>query len=169
MGAIQSRRGAYADFDPNKQASGEFATVLSGDPAVEDGRAVYQSFGSGIVKRLCTYQEVSGLVDLAEGYAELAETSAGAATTQASNASDSATLSESWAVGGTDSRTGEDTDNSKFYAKQSQEYKEFVENAVNLNVPVFSVDFTTGLLMYEGGMFDFLVNYETGNLDWEVG
>ena len=51
-----------------------------------------------------------------------------AAPTAASNAADSATqagasatLSESWAVGGTGTRSGEDTDNAKYYAEQAQQ------------------------------------------------
>ena len=51
-----------------------------------------------------------------------------AAPTAASNAADSATqagasatLSESWAVGGTGTRPGEDTDNAKYYAEQAQQ------------------------------------------------
>jgi hypothetical protein len=131
--AIQNRRGDYNNFDPTKQVAGEFAVVMTNDPNTDDGKAVYIAYGAGNVKRLATYQEVSGLVDSAEGYAESAETSAGTATTQASNASDSATLSESWAVGGTDSREGENTDNSKYYAEQAQIYKEFVENAIPFN------------------------------------
>ena len=43
MGAIQVRRGNYDDMDPNKQVAGEFAAVLTGDPAVEDGKSVYVS------------------------------------------------------------------------------------------------------------------------------
>lgn len=38
----------------------------------------------------------------------------------ADSASDSADLSESWAVGGTGTRVGEDTDNSKYYAERAQ-------------------------------------------------
>lgn len=37
-----------------------------------------------------------------------------------SNAADSATLAESYAVGGTDTRTGEDTDNAKYYAEEAE-------------------------------------------------
>ena len=39
---------------------------------------------------------------------------------QAANAAASATLSESWAVGGTGTREGENTNNSKYYAEQAQ-------------------------------------------------
>lgn len=161
LSTIQMRRGAYEDFDPSKQLAGEFATILAGDPDAPDGLALYQTFSPGTVKRLCTYQEVSGLVDLAEGYATSAETDAGIAETQA-------TLSESYAVGGTESRTGEDTDNSKYYKEQAQVYKEFVENAIDLNIPTFTVDFATGDLMYDGGIFVFTINNTTGDLEYEV-
>ena len=46
--------------------------------------------------------------------------SATAAAGSAEGASDSATLSESWAVGGTSSRTGENTNNAKYFAQKSQ-------------------------------------------------
>lgn len=42
------------------------------------------------------------------------------APTSAAAAASSATLSESWAVGGTGSREGEDTNNAKYYAEQAQ-------------------------------------------------
>ena len=40
---------------------------------------------------------------------------------QAQNAANSATLAQSWAVGGTDTREGEDTDNAKYYAQIAQQ------------------------------------------------
>ena len=43
----------------------------------------------------------------------------GYAQTAATNAGNSATLSESYAVGGTGTRTGEDTDNAKYYANEA--------------------------------------------------
>ena len=159
--AIQNRRGDYNNFDPTKQVAGEFAVVLQNDPNVDDGKAVYITFGAGNVKRLATRQEVEGLVTLAEGYADSAEADAETAETQA-------TLSESYSVGGTASRTGEDTDNSKYYKEQAQIYKEFVENAIDLNIPTFTVDFATGNLMYDGGMFVFTINNTTGDLEYEV-
>lgn len=47
-------------------------------------------------------------------------TSAEEAAGSADNAADSATLSESWAVGGTGTRDGEDYDNSKYYAERAE-------------------------------------------------
>lgn len=49
--------------------------------------------------------------------AEEAERQAGIAGDHADNAEGSATLSESWAVGGTGTRPGEDNDNAKHYAE----------------------------------------------------
>lgn len=50
-----------------------------------------------------------------------APTAASNAAYSATRAGASATLSESWAVGGTGTRSGEDTDNAKYYAKQAQQ------------------------------------------------
>lgn len=47
-------------------------------------------------------------------------TQAAAASTSATAAADSATLAESYAKGSTGTRTGEDTDNAKYYSEQSQ-------------------------------------------------
>ena len=51
--------------------------------------------------------------------ASQADVSANNASTSETNASNSATLSKSWAVGGTGTRTGEDTNNSKYYSTQA--------------------------------------------------
>ena len=56
--AIQSRRGAYADFDPNKMLPGEWAVVTSGDPNDPDGRAIYLCYIAGIVERMATYEDM---------------------------------------------------------------------------------------------------------------
>lgn len=46
--------------------------------------------------------------------------SASVSASSATASANSAILSESWAVGGTDTRSGEDTNNSKYWARQSQ-------------------------------------------------
>lgn len=58
----------------------------------------------------------SALAKIEELLAE-AKSAASAAATSESNAADSAELAESWAVGGTGTRDGEDTDNAKYYAE----------------------------------------------------
>lgn len=111
-----------------------------------------------------------------------ANTASSASVTAVNNA----TLSKSYAVGGTGTRTGEDTDNSKYYSAKSQvssqtaqsyaeqaeqasdEVVNRIDEAISQNVPQFIVDLTTGHLMYQGGRFNFIVNEPTGHLLWEV-
>lgn len=63
--AIQNRRGPYQDFDPTKMVEGEFAFVLSDDPAGADGQSVYASFENGSAKRLATYEDMADNIDQA--------------------------------------------------------------------------------------------------------
>ena len=78
---------------------------------------------------------VDGITDEAQSYADNAKTSETNAANAASSATDSAAtasqkagdaaasavLSQSYAVGGTQSRAGEDVDNAKYYSEKSQE------------------------------------------------
>ena len=79
---------------------------------------------------LSTIQGYVTAAQTAAGNASTSETNAGtyrdqaqtAATNSASSASEAgakATLSQSWAIGGTGTRQGEDTNNSKYYSQQS--------------------------------------------------
>ena len=92
-----------------------------------------------------------------------------------------ATLSESYAHGQTNSRTGEDTDNSRYYANQSMNYgdaaqtymeqaEELVETATTrLTGLTINVNFTDGCLYYDiatGLMLE--IDDTTGDLMWEV-
>lgn len=88
-------------------------------------------------------------------------------------------LSESFAHGGTGVRTGEDTDNSKYYSYVSRSEalnaKSIMANSENILEEVklhgvytaFSVDFKTGEVEYVSPSFKFNVNLETGELDAE--
>ena len=40
--------------------------------------------------------------------------------------------------------------------------------AIVAQLPTFSVDFTTGDLLYSTGLYTFEINQTTGNLEWEV-
>lgn len=62
--AIQNRRGAYKDFNPDKLKSGEWATVMSGDPNAADGRATYLCYEPGVVKRMATFEDMEENVEL---------------------------------------------------------------------------------------------------------
>lgn len=60
-------------------------------------------------------QAIAALNEKIDGVEEYAS----AASESASESASSATLAESWAIGGTSSRTGEDTNNASYYAGQS--------------------------------------------------
>lgn len=70
---------------------------------------------------------VQAIADDAEASATSASTSAGTATTKASQASASATLAESWTVGGTGTRTGEDTNNAHYWEQQAKYWHDQAE------------------------------------------
>lgn len=94
--------------------------------------------------------------------------------------------SEAWAVGqrsGSDVPSTDETyhNNSKYYAgladdraTDAEQAKQDAEDAVDeiytaLNMVQFTVDFTTGELMYtDDTAYIFTVNETTGNLEWEV-
>jgi hypothetical protein len=57
----------------------------------------------------------------------------------------------SYAVGGTGSRTGEDTDNSKYYSEKAKEEAEKAGSYANLIFPEFYLDASTGHLMCKQG------------------
>ena len=91
----------------------------------------------------------------ASSSAESATTSKTAAATSAQNASNSAnyaranaTRAESYAIGGTSSRSGEDTDNAKYYAQQA---KKSAETAAGSITGVSSFNGRTGTIMPENG------------------
>lgn len=76
---------------------------------------------------------------LAQAVTDASRSAADAATSKEA-AADSALLSQSWAVGGTGSRTGEDTNNSKYWAGVAQAEADRatvppVENVYNLIIP----------------------------------
>lgn len=66
-----------------------------------------------------TETEIQGYATSAQTSATNANNSATSASASATNANESATLAESYAKGGTNTRTGEDTDNAKYYKEQA--------------------------------------------------
>ena len=99
----------------------------------------------------------------------------------ASSADSNKTLSESWAIGGTQTRTGEDTNNSKYFAEQSQAYRNACEDfrdqsqdlldtaTARLTGLTMQVNFTDGCLYYDVATGLILsIDDTTGNLMWEI-
>lgn len=99
----------------------------------------------------------------------------------ASSADANKTLSESWAIGGTQTRQNEDTNNSKFFSEQSQAYRNACEDFRNqaqdlvdtatarLTGLTMQVNFTDGCLYYDVATGLILsIDDTTGNLMWEI-
>lgn len=116
---------------------------------------------------------------LQPNYLALIKVEVAKAEESASNAEKSSVLSESWAVGGTGTRDGEDTNNSKHYSDVSFSYKEeaktFSESAkdsVNqiskkLEMVTFDVDDNGNLIYTDNSSYVFSVD-DNGYLNWEV-
>lgn len=95
--AIQSRRGSYGDFDPNKMLPGEWASVLKDDPKAQDGKSVYMCFAAGDVKRMATYEDMKDNIKEATGdvVQEVTEEYAGEIKAATKAANDAASAAES--------------------------------------------------------------------------
>lgn len=101
-----------------------------------------------------------------------AQASESAASQSATSAENSAILSESWAIGGTNTRDGEDENNSKYYADVSAKYADDAKNAIGeidkkLSFAEFSMDDDGNLLYTDNSPYDFRID-DNGNLNWEV-
>lgn len=137
--------------------------------------------------------QLQGYVDEAADSARSAANSE--ATIRTLITSDYAKTAKSYAVGDTGYREGENTDNAAFYCREAQGSAEsasisantatsaasdvarvsaeaealMAETRIYLTQVSFSVDFTTGNLMYTPTeAYDFTINTDTGNLEWEV-
>lgn len=75
-------------------------------------------------------EQAKDSADQADSDAETAHEQAAIATNKATEASASATLSESWAVGGTGSRPGEDVNNSWYWSLQSASHASEIETYI---------------------------------------
>lgn len=107
--------------------------------------------------------EVDQLIGALNNAVEKAETAAGESETSAGESADSAKLSESWAVGGTGTRTGEDNDNAKHYAELA------AQGAEESGYAWFDVNDEDGhMYIYISDNLsedvDFAINEETGHL-----
>lgn len=180
---VVKRMGTYEDFknmirDATKDIRDEYVTEFNSILERIDKLAYTTAKNTDTVVKVHD--------DIVNTYLPQIIGNANLASSSATIAVNNAALSKSYAVGGTGTRTGEDTDNSKYYSEQSQassqtaqSYAEQAEaagdeavnkinEALSQNVPQFTIDFTTGHLKYEGGRFNFAVQNTTGHLLWEV-
>ena len=180
--AIQVRRGNYADFDPSRMVEGEFAVCL-------DNGYVYVTLAPNEVVRLGTADSIDEALALAEEYMQTSEAYAigkrdgtdvpstdPAYHNNSKYYSDLANVStsnsEAWAVGsrgGVPVTSGDDTyhNNSKYYSEIAEDCRDYVEDVVEEHAPNFTIDWTTGELLYSGGYFTMWVDTD-GFLKWGV-
>lgn len=150
LATIQMRHGREEDFDSDQMTEGEWAVSTN-------KKYVRMCFMPGLCLRMATYEAFEK--DMEEIRAILVEAKDIQLAIETWYK-----LSESYAHGGTGTREGEDTDNSKYYSEQSKMYSDAAENAIELSKPNFTVDLETGHLLYEGGRFDFEI--KNGHLLW---
>lgn len=115
--ALDSQNAAKTSED-NAKASETAAKTSETNAKQSEDNAKASETNAATSEANAEKSEVNALTS--EKAAKVSETNAknseDAAKTSETNAGDSATLSESWAVGGTGTRTGEDNDNAKYYA-----------------------------------------------------
>ena len=80
------------------------------------------------------------ILELCKKLAAAAQESAENAAESAEASESSATLSKSWAVGGTGTRPGEDTDNSKYYAGEAERFKDEAQSIKDSTEIQYHVD-----------------------------
>lgn len=59
---IQHLRGSYNNFDKSRALPGEFQVVVSDDPSVPSGKAIYIAFSAGDVRRLVSIEDIDAMV-----------------------------------------------------------------------------------------------------------
>ena len=187
LDTIQVSGGKADKFDPDKMNAREWAVAT-------DKKYVWMCFQPGFVLRMATYEgfeedmkiiqqilkDCQDIQKAVEAFEKLAEAHKNQAEVWSNESKDWSALSKSWAVGGTGTRDGEDTDNSKYYSQQSKLHSEKAKqvsddavqainnafNSVNKGLPKFKINFDDGKLYHTPSRFTFIVNRETGNLDW---
>lgn len=116
---MQMRRGAEENFDPDQMTAGEWAVSI-------DSKKVWMCFAPGIVRRMATYEafeqdmeEIRRILTTCQDIQEAVEEFERLAEQHKNHAEIYSKESKSWAVGGTGTRVGEDTNNSKYWSQQS--------------------------------------------------
>ena len=119
---IQMRCGMEADLQPDKLVTGEWAVA-------KDTRKVWMCFRPGLVLRMATYEafeqdmlEVQTILATCQDIQAAVERFMQLAQQHASQAEEWSVTSKSWAVGGTGTRQGENTNNSQYWSQQSQNH-----------------------------------------------
>ena len=112
--AIQVKTSEGKNVFLTRPASGEIYATIEADDVIEE------EYADVIMQWIAIMETIEPLTEEAAESADNASSSASAAAESTDEASDYATLSESWAIGDTGTRTDEDTDNSKYYSQMAR-------------------------------------------------
>lgn len=117
---IQNRHGLERDFDADQMTAGEWAVST-------DEKYVRMCFAPGIVLRMATYEafeqdmvEIQTILATCRDIQAAVERFEQLAEQHTSQAEEWSVTSKSWAVGGTGTREGENTNNSKYWSQQAE-------------------------------------------------
>lgn len=102
----------YATNASNSATQSASSATASANSATQSASSATASANSATQSKNSATQSASSATSSAN--------SATQSSTYATNSKDYSTLSQSWAIGGTSSRTGEDTNNSKYYSQQAE-------------------------------------------------
>lgn len=116
---MQMRHGTEENFDPDQMTTGEWAVST-------DSKKVWMCFQPGLVRRMATYEafeedmlEVQKILATCQDIQTAVEAFEKLSEQHKNQAEAYSKESKSWAVGGTGTRAGEDTNNSKYWSQQS--------------------------------------------------
>lgn len=130
--AIRMRIGNEEKFDASKMVPGEWAIS-------KDVKYVRMCFAPGVVARMATYEafeedmkEVQLILSTCEDIQEAVKAFEKLAEQHELHAEIYSIESKSWAVGGTNSRDGEETNNAMYYAQQAETSASNAETSVEV-------------------------------------
>lgn len=142
---IQMRSGLESDFDPDKLTTGEWAVST-------DEKYVRMCFAPGIVLRMATYeafeqdmQEIQTILATCQEIQVAVERFEQLAQQHTSQSEEWTVLSKSWAVGGTNTREGEDVNNSEFWSNQSKAEADRAKNEADRAASIAGFDIDSEL------------------------
>ncbi len=117
---LQMRRGLEQDFDPDQMVVGEWAVST-------DKKYVRMCIMPGLCIRMATYEafeedmiEIQEILATCQDIQVAVDAMGKLVEKHSKEALDYSTMSKSYAVGGTGSREGEDSDNAKYYSEQAK-------------------------------------------------
>ena len=140
----------------------------SAESAKQSAKSALQSKESASISEANAKTHADSASESAESTKQSAESalqSKESASISEANADEYSKLSKSYAVGDTNTRDGENTDNAKYYAEYAKNVKEQIDNKLKLTD--FGVN-EDGELIYTDNSSTLWSVDDNGNLNWEV-